>query len=547
MAIETRGSAQVQEFVLVLSKRRWQILLPTAFVLALGSAFAVIVPKKFPVTTRIELRETSVDVGRERKTEVEAAPINEIQAAEQHIRHFHRIEGVIQAQGRLWPEYVGADELERNDFVKQVLANLFVKTIEKKKNEGSSFVDITYTDVDGARAVEFLRELTKAWINDVIERNKNDLKQERNVLRERTNAARKEYGEKNQQYSDLAKEMGLDPTQPIDSNKESRGDPFFRDLEAHRSQREAATIELARAKAEMDELKRTHAAEPPEISRDVKVAGTSFAPEIATAESALAALQARLARLKPAHYEYHQLRDQIDALEQKIAQARALETPDRMEPVQEPNPHKGELLLAVQSKEAEVRGVERELEALANRVGELERLTQRRTDDFKVLVELDQARLLARTALTDVSAHLANKETELDIVNSLTPLYEVAQEPRASKVPTEPSPTLIVLFSLLAGLALGLFVALVAESARDSYRTAHELGLVLSVPVLGTINRIRTRHELRAEQLRRSLVGASSAVVLGGIAWLTYLLATSPEKLPLEVQKAVEGLRQMLM
>ena len=58
--IETRG--QLQDFLDVLRRRKWQVLLPALFVAALGAAFAVIVPKKYVVTTQVELRPIGVSV-----------------------------------------------------------------------------------------------------------------------------------------------------------------------------------------------------------------------------------------------------------------------------------------------------------------------------------------------------------------------------------------------------------------------------------------------------------------------------------------------------
>jgi hypothetical protein len=42
-------------------------------------------------------------------------------------------------------------------------------------------------------------------------------------------------------------------------------------------------------------------------------------------------------------------------------------------------------------------------------------------------------------------------------------------------------------------------------------------------------------------------VGASSAVILGGVSWLTWVWHAAPDKLPVEVLKAIEGFQRMLM
>ena len=58
MAVQFESQGQLQEFLGILRKRSWQVILPAAFVIAIGVAFAVIVPKKYAVSTQLELRAT---------------------------------------------------------------------------------------------------------------------------------------------------------------------------------------------------------------------------------------------------------------------------------------------------------------------------------------------------------------------------------------------------------------------------------------------------------------------------------------------------------
>ena len=103
------------------------------------------------------------------------------------------------------------------------------------------------------------------------------------------------------------------------------------------------------------------------------------------------------------------------------------------------------------------------------------------------------------------------------------------------------------MFGLVAGLALGLGLAALSEFGTDSFRTLADLKEVMPVPVLGTINAIVTRSEIRATQARRSVVGFSTAVILGGVAWFTWTWASTPDRLPVEVLKAIDGIREKLM
>ena len=43
------------------------------------------------------------------------------------------------------------------------------------------------------------------------------------------------------------------------------------------------------------------------------------------------------------------------------------------------------------------------------------------------------------------------------------------------------------------------------------------------------------------------MVGLSSAVILGGLAWFTWIWADTPDKLPMGVRNAIEQFRLLLM
>jgi capsular polysaccharide biosynthesis protein len=62
---------------------------------------------------------------------------------------------------------------------------------------------------------------------------------------------------------------------------------------------------------------------------------------------------------------------------------------------------------------------------------------------------------------------------------------------------------MIVGFSLVAGLAAGLALALGLEFSKSSFRNVQEITRVMVVPVLGSVNRIVTLRELRLAAGRR--------------------------------------------
>ena len=120
MPLDPSPSGQLQEFLRVLKRRRWQIVLPALFVFTLGCAFAVIVPKKFVVRTRIEIRESRTEGDYLLRNPRETATAREIQNAELHIKHYNRILTIVEEQGKHWTEFVKADAQTRAELINDI-------------------------------------------------------------------------------------------------------------------------------------------------------------------------------------------------------------------------------------------------------------------------------------------------------------------------------------------------------------------------------------------------------------------------------------------
>ena len=121
--------------------------------------------------------------------------------------------------------------------------------------------------------------------------------------------------------------------------------------------------------------------------------------------------------------------------------------------------------------------------------------------------------------------------------------FSITQDVLEPSEPTEPNPWLIVAFALVAGLTLGLALALSAEYGRNCFRSVHDISRVLVVPVLGSINTIITRRELRLASARRILVGTSSILLIGSVVFVTWAWAKSPELLSTTVREKIELFR----
>ena len=208
MAFGIDSPNQVQEVLGVLKKRRWQVILPAAFVLTFGVVFAVIVPKKYEVRTRVEIKESRNERDALFRNPQLSATGREINNAEHHIKNFVRVKKVIDSQGALWDTYINLSDAGRHDYLKTVIANLTVDVKQRLKNAGSTFVDITYTDVNGIRAERFLEALTYKWIQDVVQRDVDTLESERDILQNQVRAAERSWRELSQKFSDVTRRFG---------------------------------------------------------------------------------------------------------------------------------------------------------------------------------------------------------------------------------------------------------------------------------------------------------------------------------------------------
>lgn len=547
MVVEVEARGQVEEFLDVLGRRRWQIVIPAAFVLAFGIAFATIVPKKIVVSTRVELKESFVGRGTWSEDPVEAATAREIGNVENHVKHTGRIRSVIEEQGDLWAEYVELDDVGRYDYVRTVRRNIGVTILEKTKAEGSTFLEISYADVDGARAEHFLNRLREVWIQDVVERDRQRVTRERDILQNRVEDSESTWKDHNQNFFELAKEMGIDPSQPISSSVQREEDPVYRELLDLQTRRDGAEADHLTAQEELTDLRRMWEEEPPEIEKEVSEAGFTADDEVLALELDIERLRGEQEGMRPANSQHRAIEREIRKLEARIEKARTLEREGTVRTDWVHNTRKDELATAVDVKEAAVRALGQRFRTLDEQLRRKRQEQDKRVDDYHDLFALAADRSDAESIMTIAREALAEKVTLLELMDKAYGRpFEIVEMPQAAGSPSEPNPWVIVAFTLVGGLALGLVLSLATEYGGNSFRTVADVSRLMTVPVLGVVSTILTRADRRRYRARRALVALSSLVVIAGILALTWTWANRPDTLPLGLQRAIDDLRMQL-
>ena len=101
----------------------------------------------------------------------------------------------------------------------------------------------------------------------------------------------------------------------------------------------------------------------------------------------------------------------------------------------------------------------------------------------------------------------------------------------------------IIGLAAFLGLGVGIGSALLAEYSRSCFRSVNDIARAMSVPVLGAVNLIETKMELRRKLLMRFAVGSSSIALIGSILVIAVIWQRQPNLLPTEVQEVIEDLR----
>ncbi len=550
MALEIGPRGQIQELTRVLRRRRWQILLPALYVFVFGAAFAVIVPKKHVVRTRIEIQERRNPEDFQLRDPQQTAPVREIPNVDQHIRHFNRVHGIVKSS-KLWPDFELLEPEKEQELILTILDDITVDLQEKSKSQGSTFVDVLYRDIDEARAQAFLTELTQTWIEDVRQGDLSTLKSELAALREGEEVTAEKRRDAFEKYTELARRMGLNPAEPPLQARTRTGEPagdyYFGMLDEFRREREKVQQDLARSRTSFAELEKRYADEPATLPQEVLEPGQRFDVEIARLEDEILGIETELGRITEKNSDFGKLQREIEERRRRIEGLRDRERAEIMRVEYQDNPAKETLRQERDAMGTEVAALEAEDARLGSQIVDYQRRTALRTEDYARLMqlwaqseELSKQHVIAATKVHD-------KEEALRLMQE-----SYGRKPFQSVSPplvvgTEPNAFLLILFCLLAGLALGVLFAILIEYGRNAYRSVGDLATVMTVPVLGSIGVIVTRAEERRARSRRMVLGLSSAVILGGVAWVTWVWVAARDRLPVEVEKAIESFQLLLM
>ncbi len=534
MAVQIESQGQLQEFLGILKRRKWQVLLPASIVLAFAIAAAVIVPKKYVARTQIELRQVGVSIS----TKDSSSAVFQLRAIE-------RIQRILKERQNA--EFLSLSIQDQNEFVTRVQSDIRV-TPAPGATGTSSFVNIEYMDVSREWALEFLSALSKDWIDDVVTRDRHKAEDEYDKLSREKGKLKLQLDGLEQELSDLKGRHNLSATQPPPGSGSARNeDAVFKRLTDAQDQLMAAHLKVDTQKAKLDLLQRQVDQMPPTVKEESTIAGASNDAELADIDKQIQDLMDKNANLKPAASGWPKYQSELKKLNKQHDDIKAHKTRSTTEVKGVDNPEIKPLkveLSALQLTLAESNMAVKHLEA---DVKDLQAQLAERTDVYLKLNELEGSAGRVRASLEDTEKRFNEKlQQSVQLSSPQANPFSITEPAHVGSKPTEPNPWLIMSFGLVFGLGLGLGIALVAEYSRNCFRSVADISRVMVVPVLGSIGTILTRRQRRVTLVRRTVVGMSSVALVAAILFVTWAWASHAQYLSQDLRDAIEHLRSKL-
>jgi uncharacterized protein involved in exopolysaccharide biosynthesis len=541
-----RDNNPLQEVVQILRRRALQIVLPALVTLSIGWFLGQLWPRTYVASTSVEVREINAPIATG-SADVRAIQ-RDIANAGWQIKQFERITRVLEKLE--WREYrETTDPVERAEFVRDVSARIRTNVSGGGKQvQGSILFTVAYEDHDPQRAEQFLNQLRQMYIAETLERYRSEARRTLELLLNQKTLAQRLATEAGAAASTLKKEAGVSATQQAPGGGRQREeDPVFRRKSDAEQALFVADAELAVASAEVEQIKKRYEAEPAEIPQTRERGGLAFDDEVAAIERAKAEQRERQQGVRPDHSVYKNAEfkiRQLDAkLEQLLGVARAPENETRMAP----NPVREQLAarlndaeLALARARARKARLEADVQALTIECNQL-------ADVYRRLEDLDSQARIAALALERAAEAYDKQKAAVDFVNSpFADPFVLAEAARAPKDPISPNGALFVIGGLVLGLAFGLGTSLAAEFGRNGVRTAAEAERIAGAPVLGVVNRIRTRRERRELLGRRVVVVLSTVAIAASILWTTWAYQNEPQALGVSLRTALDRFREAL-
>ncbi len=542
MAVEVENTSQLDEFLRVLKRRFWWILVPAVLIGTIGVIYAVVVPKKFVAKAQVIVYDRPGQ-----KTVGGGTLAVEGKVAGVKIKSPQRVKSVLKKLA--WEEYeelpTGADAY---DYEKKVNDRIDVNTPPMPPGVGQQVVSISFSHTDADLASDFLRELLESWKNEVLDANSRQLRQEYDRLEEEIADLTKQRKEWEDRLRDKQREHDIAPTQGRLAVDPRFNNPIVDEINGLERELNAQETEEGRKETRLDQLR----AQYRRMKDTVPVRTGSGAPALSAVGRAQAELDAAvkardLSNYAPTHSKWKQLNARVEQAKANLDRLIAVAPQEDQVQTTEPNEAKfllNDQIMALEddltrTRRSIAKTKEKLLDArtrsnvLVDVYGDLDNMRKQRSDVDALLKEARLERQKINRQLDRMSGPQGNPFDDLERVT-------------ASDKPTEPNAWLLSVVSILAGIGAGMGLALLLEFSRNCFRSINDIVQSMEVPVLGAINRIETRKQRSVRHVQRLVLGVGMGLMVGVVAYALWAWVFQPHLLSPRLIDSFDRLRDAL-
>jgi hypothetical protein len=325
-----------------------------------------------------------------------------------------------------------------------------------------------------------------------------------------------------------------------------------------------AAGELKAAEEHYNTLRDLYASTPSEVEEFVDAKTASSLPQFESSKPLidmlgkikedLAKLKIQQRDIKPANKAFYKIQKDIDSktrdqkdIEEKLAKAGVSTVGDQPLTRRVMNPAKIELKEKVTLSEGELNVRRLQFDDAKKRSEELAEQAGKRASIFERYNQLQTEEGIYEHEFETEKGKVDKKMQLLEMVTGTggNP-YFVTDGAVPSDKPVEPPVAIFLAAGLFGGAGAGLGLIFLREFVRSGYRNVQDAATSLSIPVLGFVQQMATRSEIRRNR-RRHFVGVSmslAAILLVGGSASLYLL--QPKLLPASMKQAIDSVKTKL-
>lgn len=544
MAVEVEAAGQVDEFIRILKRRKWLLIVPVVVIGSLGSFYAVVVPKKY-------VSEMKVMVGNPGEAGLVATGSSEEQGAvaKFSIRSTERVRSVL--EGLAWDSYEVLGSQGKRQYIRDLRDGLRVETPSMPKGARQQLVEISFKADSGDMAYDFVTQLFRSWKSEVLDSQKNQARNERDEIKKLLDDQRRELALKAQEIEDERTKWNIPPPRARgDGGYELSISPVFSEAEqlTQRILELEDAIDQARNAVERERLRWARMPLEAPVGEKPK---TPAQQEIEAVKKMIAGLELeqRTSGLHPRHSAYRRREKKIEELRGALRELEADSSAAGLEPdAMVENVARLDLWEKILQDEDAIKQLEVDLTRVRERESDARgRAFQLNVAYSKIEQLISEVRELETRISTQAQKYDEAKRRVSKLSDSEGGNFEVLEKAEVPVEPTDPNPWVIAIGSIIVSLGLGLGIGVLKEYGKTVFRSPREIARILPHPVLGRVNTIRTRRERFQTFLVQATLASGSTAFLVSVAYVTWAYGANGGKgLTKPVIDAIESVREML-